>query len=67
MATDLNTRRYAKNWFEKHGPQTRGGLIDGFKMTFAPDLAEKAVNDLFREELIMANDDGMINWVGGEA
>lgn len=67
MAADLNARRYAKNWFEKYGPQTRGALIDGFKMTYAPDLAEKAVDDLFRGEWIMANDDGMINWVGGDA
>lgn len=67
MATNFNTRSYAKNWFETHGPQTRGGLIDGFKAIFTSDLAEKAVDDLFREELIMANDDGVINWVGGEA
>ncbi len=66
MATDLNTRRYAKNWFDAHGPQTRRGLIDGFRMTFAADLAETAVDDLFREGWIAADDDGMIRWVPEE-
>lgn len=64
MATNLNMRRYAKLWFENHGPQTRSGLIDGLKMTFAHDMVEGIVNDLFREEWIAADDDGMIRWVG---
>jgi hypothetical protein len=59
---DLNVRRYAENWIKKYGPQTRGGLLNGFKETFSPDLAEKAIDDLFRHEYLLSDNDGMIHW-----
>ena len=62
MASSLNEQRYAKNWIERFGPQTRVALITGFRETFAPDLAETAVNNLFRDEYLLADDDGMIHW-----
>jgi len=64
MASNMNTRRYVKNWIERHGPQTRTGLIDGLKMAFAHDMVEDIANDLFREEYLSADNDGMIRWVG---
>lgn len=62
MASSLNEQRYAKNWIERFGPQTRNALINGFKETFAPDLAVQAVDNLFRDEYLLSDDDGMIHW-----
>jgi len=62
MASSLNEQRYARQWIEKHGPQTRSGLLTGFKETFADDLARNAIDNLFRDEYLIADDDGMIHW-----
>lgn len=55
-------QRYARIWLEKHGPQTRAQLNEGFGHTFVADLATRAVDNLFRSEHLIADEDGLIHW-----
>lgn len=62
MTSTFTERLYGKNWLAKRGPQTREQLIEGFRETFVADLATQAVDNLFKSEHLIADNDGMIHW-----